>query len=367
LWSNTLPEPHGIVLNLDANGHLLTQCRFVTTDSSDFVQDALPLPNGDHLILSHFGGREVSGYRVAHLDSAFHVITNTAWRMPGALDLVPERMSFAMDGSLFITGSLHDHNDGGPEGSVFIAADSSGRPLSVQRIPMFNAQLAFLGPGRPVQRADAHWYVAHGGDPSAIILELGSDGTAISTNTLLGITGADGILRADRQGRIWSATSRSTPYMAVVSRFADLASTSCGTLTAPLVSNAVGLEPVNMPLTVLGPLNIQEQDIVWSATRLMDWEALCGSTGLVAEGPDDVTALFLWPDPASDHCRIKLAQQDAGSLSVCDPTGRVVLVQPYGAGVAELTIDVSAWPNGLYLVQDRRPDGCHTVRVMVAH
>lgn len=74
---------------------------------------------------------------------------------------------------------------------------------------------------------------------------------------------------------------------------------------------------------------------------------LCGNVGIAAP-PAATAALDIAPNPATQEVRIGL--ENADQLEIVDALGRVVYTQQHPPANA-ITIDVSAWPKGIYLVR----------------
>jgi uncharacterized repeat protein (TIGR01451 family) len=85
----------------------------------------------------------------------------------------------------------------------------------------------------------------------------------------------------------------------------------------------------------------------------------------IADAQSNGLNVSVFPNPATDRFTIT-ANQQVEEVTVLNLQGQVVASIP-GKANAALLVDVSEWPQGLYLVGVRTPQGTHWVRVAVQH
>jgi mannose/fructose-specific phosphotransferase system component IIA len=83
----------------------------------------------------------------------------------------------------------------------------------------------------------------------------------------------------------------------------------------------------------------------------------------------EVTTFNLYPNPATETVQIELKQQEEVEILVTDVLGRTVYNEILrSAQNDKMDLDVSGWPNGVYLVSIINQNGIRsTQRLVVQH
>ncbi|MBL7942232.1 MAG: T9SS type A sorting domain-containing protein [Flavobacteriales bacterium] len=82
-----------------------------------------------------------------------------------------------------------------------------------------------------------------------------------------------------------------------------------------------------------------------------------GGTGIVTPSPSYFLA---YPNPGNNALHIRFSQSFSGSLSISDATGRVIYFTAINA-TPQVSLDLSSFPEGMYLVKAKHSDGMQTV------
>jgi TolB protein len=82
-----------------------------------------------------------------------------------------------------------------------------------------------------------------------------------------------------------------------------------------------------------------------------------------AVGPNSFN---LYPNPASDAVFLRVETPYQAELLVFSPTGKLVFEQNLTAGADQITLEVSHWPVGIYLVEIRSPQSNRTQKLVIS-
>jgi len=95
----------------------------------------------------------------------------------------------------------------------------------------------------------------------------------------------------------------------------------------------------------------------------------CGQQLMVGIEETNEISFNLYPNPATETVQIQLKQQEEVEVLVTDVLGRTVYNEvPRSARKSTMELDVSAWPNGIYLVSILNQKGIRsTQRLVVQH
>ena len=110
-------------------------------------------------------------------------------------------------------------------------------------------------------------------------------------------------------------------------------------------------------------------DYKYYLTSLKSGGLECGNLFMVDILKSTEASFNLYPNPAKETVQIQLKQQEEVEVLVTDVLGREVYGEvPRSARKSKMELDVSGWPNGVYLVSVINQKGIRsTQRLVVQH